>query len=689
MDDDEFDEVPQALFQNVALIKDTDMFEALVPMTDDTRAIICGADSLKVAIVAVRVGNGRCLVFGSSYYPDVFLADDPQDKEFIKNCRHWLSKGTDAQCESIDEIESMDSVKEKEHILVWNGYNFKSDEFMDDLRAFLEEGGALVCGAAPWNWLKDNNGKSLSDFKTGHFCESIGVKVTGDYADYDDQTIFIPEMIKFKNLSNAVQVLASESNNTEYLVIVGAMIKQLDNTLPNSLAQILEDLVQNAENDIIPTKTSPIQDQSCRQRSIGVCGILCGLYNIKAPGIDEFPGDFDETPLMETNVTVHIESKRSEWYCTGYYVAAGTTIKIYVLKQVGATGWSARIGCHDDDLKECDELRRWNYISICKPLSSTTVEMSSAFGGLLFLESPTGESNSISVKLWNVVRTLTYDLMDSDRELSVNAQGLWAEIASQYTVFNVPSKIVRDLDSYELDRALCFWDSVVLAHHELRGTTPVGRERIVCDEQPSYGYMHANYPIVTHLDVTDPESEYFLFNGDCLERNGFWGLFHELGHNMERDWWVFSAAGEVAGNIFTLHAMDVICHFEPWIHSWLKEKVENAKEGIKKGTPFDAWTADAGVALFIYAQLAREFGWDSYKAVFRQYEETKPNLNSDQEKIDHWITTFSRQVEYNLVPLFKFWGFPISQSTIDDLDDLPLQEISDELIEIAPERYEV
>jgi len=125
------------------------------------------------------------------------------------------------------------------------------------------------------------------------------------------------------------------------------------------------------------------------------------------------------------------------------------------------------------------------------------VKMSSAFGGLLFLQSSGGESSSITVNLHHVVLTLTYDLTDPNRAQvwhyrRHHASGLWADIAGQYIVFNLPTKSVIHLSNTELDRALQFWDSIVLAHHDLRGTKPTNRERIVCDEQPSAGYMRKN-----------------------------------------------------------------------------------------------------------------------------------------------------------------------------------------------------
>jgi hypothetical protein len=142
-------------------------------------------------------------------------------------------------------------------------------------------------------------------------------------------------------------------------------------------------------------------------------------------------------------------------------------------------------------------------------------------------------------------------------------------------------------------------------------------------------------------------------------------------------------------NIFTLHAMHTVCHLRPWLHSWLYNEIGVAKKYIDNGSKFDEWKESPGTGLFVYAQLVREYGWDNYKAVFRQYEQTQPDLHNNQEKMDHWIETFSRQVGYNLIPLFKFWGFPISQSTIDALQTFEIPMIADDFIEMAPERYQI
>jgi len=50
-------------------------------------------------------------------------------------------------------------------------------------------------------------------------------------------------------------------------------------------------------------------------------------------------------------------------------------------------------------------------------------------------------------------------------------------------------------------------------------------------------FLDSGYPVVTHMDVSDPKSNDFIFNSEQLEQKGAWGLFHELGHNMQQGWW--------------------------------------------------------------------------------------------------------------------------------------------------------
>lgn len=72
-------------------------------------------------------------------------------------------------------------------------------------------------------------------------------------------------------------------------------------------------------------------------------------------------------------------------------------------------------------------------------------------------------------------------------------------------------------------------------HHECRGSdvTSHRRERVVNDCQPSAGYMHSGYPIVTHLDVSQPNDPWCIFNAENTLKKGNWGLFHEIGERLK------------------------------------------------------------------------------------------------------------------------------------------------------------
>lgn len=104
-------------------------------------------------------------------------------------------------------------------------------------------------------------------------------------------------------------------------------------------------------------------------------------------------------------------------------------------------------------------------------------------------------------------------------------------MAGEHIIFTTPSECVRHLE--DPIEALRLWDNVVRTHHECRGSDVKSsrRERVVNDKQPSAGYMHSGYPIVTHLDVCQPNNPHYLFDAEKFMKNGNWGLFHEIGIN--------------------------------------------------------------------------------------------------------------------------------------------------------------
>lgn len=180
-------------------------------------------------------------------------------------------------------------------------------------------------------------------------------------------------------------------------------------------------------------------------------------------------------------------------------------------------------------------------------------------------------------------------------------------------------------------------------------------------------------------------------HADCLrlpqDGIGMWGMFHELGHNMQDAAWTWSGTEEVTVNIFTLHAMDVICHIDPWQHPWLRNQFSDMRTYLQAGANFDSWLSECCLALGIYAQLARDFGWQAYKTVFKQYDFTDDKPSQDATKVDQWIIRFSKTVQHNLCPMFEFWGFPIRPTVTQQVGNMPAYLHCDETTkEMAPDR---
>ncbi len=142
----------------------------------------------------------------------------------------------------------------------------------------------MICGTTAWGWLQLSNGKLLTDFPFARFCDYIGVKVTDNLANCSNPIQFREELIKFKNVYHVVRDLVYNPNNVENLAIIGSAVKELGDTLPGVPIETLQNIVMNASQEIIPINSCPIRNKNQREQSSGICGIMCGLPGIKAPG---------------------------------------------------------------------------------------------------------------------------------------------------------------------------------------------------------------------------------------------------------------------------------------------------------------------------------------------------------------------------------------------------------------------
>ena len=152
-----------------------------------------------------------------------------------------------------------------------------------------------------------------------------------------------------------------------------------------------------------------------------------------------------------------------------------------------------------DNLSNNKDVRRWPKIDRHLQLSEDgEFEVTSAFGGLVFLECFNG--GNLSFQISEVIPTPTFTLGQTENDWATQSQhpGLWCHLSGHHISFTIPSKSIRDLSFERLTLALEFWDNIVLSHFELRGEGTNRKEWIVADEQPRLGYMHSGYPIGNH-----------------------------------------------------------------------------------------------------------------------------------------------------------------------------------------------
>jgi hypothetical protein len=388
------------------------------------------------------------------------------------------------------------------------------------------------------------------------------------------------------------------------------------------------------------------------------------------PSAAHFPGAVpDDAPRVTRRLT--IDRSISGWHSTGLYAPPGAIVRATASE--GGDALTLQIGCHTDHLwhlahwrRVPDVVRRWSLVDAAQGVASP-------FGGLVYIDVPRRCSGAVEVEIAGVVEAPRFVLGRTTPEewkrLRADAKAPWGELETSKVILSVPSEALRPLE--DPTEVLRFWNAISDTHATLAAIPldPERPHRFVPDVQISAGYMHAGYPIMTHLDAVED-----MIDVERL-RKGSWGLFHELGHNHQESEWTFDGTVEVTVNLFTLYAIDTICRPEPGSRGHpAVDQPPSVAAHFAAGSPFEAWKRDPFLALQMYIQLERAFGWETFQRLFAEYRVLPENERprSDMEKRDQWMTRFSRTVARNLGPFFERWGVPTSEAARASIADLPV-----------------
>ncbi len=384
---------------------------------------------------------------------------------------------------------------------------------------------------------------------------------------------------------------------------------------------------------------------------------------------------------------------RNNMYSTGLYAVAGEYIEVTVPESLLGKDVCLQIGAHSDNLNYWvaggEDWRRLPNIVRVDTIRKKSMRITSPFGGLIYITAPPkSDSWTADVKIARAVKAPLFiagktTAAEWQAQLAAS-KAPWGELATGKVVLTIPDSILRQVSDPE--SVLQLWDLIVGGEMELAQIPqPFYRpQRMVIDEHIGGGFMHSGYPIMIHhspsrkmlsADVIANPTK--LLKGSKGGAN--WGFFHEIGHNMQNNDWVFGGTTEVSCNFFSLYMFDRLLGGRDDAHTGVSNDETQAamKKYFAAGPEYTKWQKDPFLGLIMFRQLQEAFGWETYKQFFREYQQLAASdpsggyVKGDQQKRNLWAKTFSKVSGRNVAPFFEKWGIPISDDVEKELAALP------------------
>ncbi|MCB1224228.1 MAG: M60 family metallopeptidase [Verrucomicrobiales bacterium] len=565
-------------------------------------------------------------------------------------------------------------------VLVLNAQGLTDEAEATAIIEWVQKGGGLIAGMTGWAYGQTSGGKELT---TTHALNRAllpaGVGFT-ELSAFANLTAFDarPELPRYMNASEAITAIKKQREGGAELT--PEEVRQGSNAIQVALAAqppdrgnlrnaVASALGSPSATAVIPAPDAPLtQDQhgSARMRlsmETRTLRLTTGPDIAAHPAAATFPGQPPaEAPRVGREIS--IDPTVPGWHSTGLYAAAGEVITVTLPADQVGSGYALRIGCHSDTLYHLDKWLRAPDVTKSEQLSAAETRVSSAFGGLIYLEVPRRAAGAaFTVALSGAVEAPLFVLGQTTDEAwnsSIkNRPAPWAELACDHVILTLPTEVARQVKS---PTALMeFWDKAITVQDEISNQARDRErpERIVADVQISAGYMHSGYPIMVPVSASEEMVTY-----NRLKFPG-WGFHHEVGHNHQKPWFTFDGTGEVTNNVLAMYVYEAAMG-KDWLigHSAISEEARREHvQAIQKATDkWQLWKSSPFVALTTYIQLIQAFGWDSWRAYLHSFDDTDFGAvpASDDEARDQFLTRYSRITNRNLGPFFEAWGIPVS-----------------------------
>ncbi|KAG8138478.1 hypothetical protein E2320_004410, partial [Naja naja] len=553
------------------------------------------SDTYHSFLAAAYYGRGRIVVASHEGFLKISSM-----KTFLLNAITWLSAGKERKVGIGDSLRKLYSMlnqakipceltnfKEGLGIYCCTAYDAKE---MKSIHEFVSEGGGLLIGGQSWHWASMNpDSSAIAKYPGNKILNKFGIGITqnsfevagnscpaGEPSEVASTYLFRKALLKFKEHIRNEQILQTPySLWLQRLAQDIGIFLEIPATNAHPFSSIHEDTLELVQIKGIPEVSvhNPIQADSDQAILLQIASVL---YNV----LPEFQG--------------------LTWRSTGMYAPPATTVTLLFPPSTLNTKLQVQIGCHADSLVKHEKWKRPPVVTRRFPVQREKMEISSLWGGLLYIIVPENSSLgyfSVTIKgatqapYFKHGETSIQDWQDTIRHYPAP----WAELETENIILTLPSDAVRSHDGIAF--LLQTWDQMMRAIAHLAAIPPVfpRPERIVAD----------------------------IIDGRAFYAKGTWGPIHELGHNQQKSGWNFPP-----------HTTEATCNL---------------------------WS------VYVNETLQEAFGWDPYIHILAKYQTMSNIPHDNRSKMNLWAETFSQEVNRNLGPFFKTWGWPIEDRVSENL----------------------
>ncbi|XP_063250158.1 TRPM8 channel-associated factor 2 isoform X2 [Prinia subflava] len=623
---------------------------------------LCLDSSQRCLLAAARYGRGRVVV--ATHESQL---SSPKLARFLLNAVSWLDAGrkglvgVDPRLKKLCSLLAQAEVKSQVSQLAGDISVYcctsYGDKEAERIHAFVAEGGGLLVGGQAWYWASQNRGKAaVAKYPGNTILNRFGLSILGQpgkAAKYPpvgpgEHYHFRRALLLFSTQLQGHQELTEPLKGWLHPLTQDCAaflhIPAQDCPAYASLHRILAKVLKRTG---IPQVSGHCPVKSNSKEAVLLCMATelsltmtdsAALVQKSAAGVCAHP------------VTVEIDgtnSGKTAWRSTGLYLPEGHTAVISCPCLVVGAGLKVQVGCHTDDLSKAKELKRAPVVIRTCDVACQKQSVSCLWGGLIYIIVPAKSVlGNVPITVEGAVRAPYFKLGETcERQWEAcirHYPAPWAELAVESLILTVPSASIRHMENPR--PLLTLWNKIMEAISNLAAVPAKfpRPERIVTDVQISYGWMHAGYPIMGHLDSVKE-----MLDVEHMRTSGLWGPIHELGHNQQQQAWEFPPhTTEATCNLWSVYVHEEVLGIpRHQAHKALKPQCrkERTKDYLKKGAQLKDW--NMWTALETYLQLQEGFGWDPFTHLFSDYQKMSTIPKDNTSKMNLWAQKFSQQVK--------------------------------------------